>query len=80
MCPRLSHQAGAVLGAAHDLVALFRQQPRESLPHQQLVLADHDPHGSSAHNRVPAPGVLSSSSLPPTAATRSAGIAFVRVS
>jgi methylmalonyl-CoA mutase cobalamin-binding domain/chain len=37
-----------------------------------VALRRHPSHGSSTRSRVPAPGALSSSSVPPTASTRSA--------
>ncbi len=49
----------------HDLVPAVREQPREPLAQQHLVLGDHDPHGSSAIRRVPWAGSLSIRSRPP---------------
>ena len=62
------------LGVAHprdDLVPGILEQSREPLAQQDGVLRDHDPHGISASIRVPAPGGLWMSSVPPWASTRS---------
>ena len=54
-----------VAGAPDHLVAGVLEQAREALAQQHRVLGDHDPHGSSTAIRVPAPGGLSSASVPP---------------
>ena len=54
-----------------DLVSAVGEQPPESLAQEDLVLGDHDPHGSSAVIVVPTSGWLSIRRLPPWAATRS---------
>ena len=61
-----------VADAADDLVAGVLEQPREPLAQQHRVLGDHDAHGSSTAIRVPTPAGLSTASVPPWAATRSA--------
>ena len=61
-------------GVAHprdDLVPGVLEQPREPFAQEDGVLGDHDPHGISASIRVPAPGGLWMSSVPPWASTRS---------
>ena len=67
-----------VAGAPDHLVAGVLEQAGEALAQQHGVLGDHDAHGSSTAIRVPAPGGLSSASVPPWAATRSASPASPR--
>ncbi len=54
------------------LDAALLQQRRDPLAHEQVVVRDHDAHGSSAVTVVPAPGGLTTRSLPSSASTRSA--------
>ena len=61
----------AVAFGGDDLVAAVDEQAGEAFAQQDLVLGDHDTHGSSALMVVPWPLVLSISSRPPRAATRS---------
>ncbi len=39
-----------------NVVTSVLEQPGQALPKQDLVLDDHDAHGSSAVSRVPSPG------------------------
>ena len=48
-----------------------RSSDGDALAHQQVVVGDHDPHGSSALTTVPAPAGLVTSSRPASASTRS---------
>ena len=52
------------------LVPGVLEQTREALAEENGVLGDHDPHGSSASIRVPAPRGLWMRSVPPWASTR----------
>ena len=65
--PDLSQKLFAVPGLADDLVAGILEQPHGSGAHQDRVLADHDAHGISAVNVVPAPGALATVNTPPCA-------------
>ena len=47
------------------------EEPGKTVPEQDLVLGDHNPHGNSAVTIVPRPRGLSTLTLPPRAATRS---------
>ena len=59
-CVSVDHveQGLGVGGAADDVVAGVDQQAGQPLAEQRRVLADHDPHGSTASIVVPAPGGL----------------------
>ena len=69
--PTSASRAVGVAGAPDDLVAGVLEQAGEALPQEHRVLGDHDPHGKRTASRVPAPGGLSTVSVPPWAATRS---------
>ena len=58
--------------SAADLDAGGLQHARDPFAQQQRVLADHDPHGITPRTRVPPPGGLSTTSVPSSAASRSA--------
>ena len=66
------HQRRRVAGRGDDVVPGVGEQAGQALPEQRGVLADHDAHGSTASTTVPRPAGLSTSSVPPAAATRSA--------
>ena len=61
-----------VADAPDDLVPASSSRPARPSRSSTRVLGDHDAHGNSAAIRVPAPGGLSMTSVPPCAATRSA--------
>ena len=67
-----AHELLAVVGLGHDVDAGAPQQRGDALAHEQAVVGDHDPHGSSARTTVPAPSGLSTRSRPSSASTRSA--------
>src|SRR5680860_1240431 len=72
---RLGHHVEECLGvrrAADDVVTRIDQQAGQPLAEQRRVLADHDPHGSTASIVVPVPTGLVITSDPPMAATLSA--------
>jgi hypothetical protein len=64
-------KAVGVLRSRHHLVPGVFEKPAEALSQQDLVLGDHDSHGSSATTTVPPPAGLSTVRVPPRAATRS---------
>ena len=64
-------QRRRVPGPAHHLVPRHGEQAGQPFPEQRRVLADHDPHGSTASITVPPPDGLRMVSEPPRAATRS---------
>ena len=68
----LAQQVLGVAGLADDLDAGLLEQRAIALAQQHRVLGDHDAHGISARTTVPSPGGLSTSSVPSSAATRSA--------
>ncbi|HSD80007.1 MAG TPA: hypothetical protein VLB47_05075, partial [Solirubrobacteraceae bacterium] len=73
--PVASHPGPQVAGVSargDDLVAAVHEEPGEALAQQDLVLGDHDSHGSSTVNLVPDPRSLSIRSVPLCAPTRSA--------
>src|SRR5207249_10360741 len=61
-----------IRGLADHVELRLAQQPRKALPEEQGVVSEHYLHGMRALMQVPAPGGLSTSKQPPTAATRSA--------
>src|SRR5262249_32897145 len=64
----LAEQVLGVGGLADDLDSGLVEQPRDPLPQQNRVLADHYSHGITARSRVPPPAGLSPPSSPPSAA------------
>ena len=56
---------------ASDGVTRVLEEAGETLPKEDRVLGDHDPHGIATSTRVPLPRGLTISSVPPCAATRS---------
>ena len=64
--------SSAVAGLPGHLDPGLLEQRRDPLADEQVVVRDHDPHGSSAVIVVPAPGGLVTYSLPSSASTRSA--------
>src|SRR5690606_12488504 len=71
-CERTGDQFRCGGGGGDDVVPLVGQQPGQALPEQALVLADDQPHGTSAYTLVPPSGAASTRSAPPIASTRSA--------
>src|SRR6185503_20727428 len=65
-----AQQALAVFGLGDDLDLVFAQQRDQPFAQQQLVLGDHDPHGSLTSIRVPTPAGEAISRAPSSAATR----------
>ena len=63
--------SSAVARLADDLEAGLREQPREALAQQRLVVGDHYPHGSSARMVTRSPSVSRRSRGPSSAPTRS---------
>src|SRR5262249_6192233 len=70
VAPHLQQQVRRITRLPHDLEPGLREHLGEALAQQHGVLGDHDAHGISATTRVPAPGGLSTESLPPTPSTR----------
>ena len=54
-----------------DLVTRVLEEAGETLPKEDRVLGDHDPHGIATSTRVPLPCGLTICNVPPCAATRS---------
>src|SRR5262249_14714374 len=67
----LAEQLLGVAGLADDVEAGLGEQPGDAFAEQQGIVGDHDPHGISALSRVPTPRGLSTTSVPPSASTRS---------
>ena len=68
----LAHQLLRVAGLPDDLHPGLLEQPHDPLAQQHRVLGDDYAHGITARTVVPPPGGLTTSSLPSSAATRSA--------
>ena len=54
----------AVSGLGGDLEPGLAEQRGDPLADEQVVVRDHDPHGSSAQTVVPPPGGLTTRSVP----------------
>src|SRR5262249_18968166 len=67
----LAKQLVRVARLANDFEPRLGEQTRHSLAQEHGVVGDHDTQGISALSRVPAPGGLSRTSVPPSASTRS---------
>ena len=66
MAADAANQLRAIAGDPGDRDAGAFEHELQSLPHQHLVLADHDPHGITASTLVPPPARLSKANSPPT--------------
>src|SRR5262249_43733024 len=67
----LAQQLVGIARLADNFEAGLGEQASHALAEEQRVVGDHDTHGISALSRVPTPGGLSRTSVPPSASTRS---------